>query len=254
MSETGKIGVCQWRYALVDGVRTDIADAQSGDLGECEVCHGQLRARKGDVRVPHWAHVNREVCDAWHEAKGEWHVKWQNEFPANWRECLVVKDQERHIADMRNEQGLVIEFQHSAMNREEQEKREKFYGNMIWVVDGTRLKNDKARFIKNVDAEIQVIYTDKTKKQLLTPFRLGYDIQSVFPRAWLNCSVPVLFDFREQVLWCLLPGRMGNGYSIVLPVLRSVFFKQVMSHSTLLPDPPAAILVAMSKLLKEISY
>lgn len=253
MDETDKIGTCQWRYALVDGVRTDIKDAQSGDIGECEVCHGQLRARKGDVRVPHWAHVSREVCDAWHEAKGEWHIKWQDAFPENWRECLMEKEQERHIADIKTEHGLVIEFQHSPMNREEQEKREKFYGNMIWVVDGTRLKSDKTRFIKNANVEIKAVYVDKRRSELQTQFRFVCNVKRVFPRAWLNCSVPVLFDYGEPVLWCLLPGRIDNGYSVAIPVSGAAFFKQVTSHSTLLPDPPVMILRAMSELLRRIN-
>ena len=251
MSETGKIGVCQWRYALVDGVRTDIADAQSGDLGECEVCHGQLRARKGDVRVPHWAHVNREVCDAWHEAKGEWHVKWQNEFPANWRECLVVKDQERHIADIRSEQGLVIEFQHSAMNREEQEKREKFYGKMIWVVDGTRLKNDKARFIKNVNGEIKALPNPLTGKP--TGFWIVFDVKNVFPRAWLNCSVPVLFDFGMDSLLCLLPERTRQGYALAIKVARAQLIYTAMHNAQFVGRIPADILSDVSSHLDRVA-
>lgn len=247
MNEGDKIGTCQWRYALVDGVRTDVKDAQSGDLGECEVCHGQLRARKGDVRVPHWAHVNREVCDTWHEAKGEWHIKWQDAFPENWRECLVVKEQERHIADIKTEYGMVIEFQHSAMDREEQEKREKFYGNMIWVVDGMRLKNDKARFVTNAERAIKPLLNPRSRQP--TGFWIVVDIKSVFPRAWLNCSVPVLFDFGMDSLFCLFPERTRQGYGIAFMVSRAQLIYTANNNPQFVGRIPADFLADVSRAL-----
>ena len=41
-----------------------------------------------------------------------------------------------HIADVKTDRGIVIEFQHSFLHRNERESREKFYQNMVWVVDG----------------------------------------------------------------------------------------------------------------------
>lgn len=43
---------------------------------------------------------------------------------------------EKHIADVKTSQGLVIELQHSAMPADELRSREEFYGDMIWIVDG----------------------------------------------------------------------------------------------------------------------
>ena len=247
MTEQRSSGSCQWRYALVNGVRTDIEKAQSGDLGECELCHGQLRARKGDVRVPHWAHVSHDVCDSWHESKGPWHIAWQNEFPEEWRECLIVKDQDRHIADIRTKHGLVIEFQHSAMNRDEQEAREKFYGNMIWVVDGKRLKNDWARFEKNANANLKNILNHATRSP--TMFCVASDSAKIFPHAWLNSTVPVLFDFGKDVLWSLLPTRTKQGASMAIPFLRNVFIQRVTNHISLFDDSPVALVAELSRIL-----
>ena len=44
--------------------------------------------------------------------------------------------------------NLVIEFQHSHMDAQERTSREKFYKNMVWVVDGTRLKEIILVFLK----------------------------------------------------------------------------------------------------------
>ncbi len=49
---------------------------------------------------------------------------------------------------MKTEQGFVIEFQHSPLDPQERAAREAFYQNMVWVVDGTRLKKDYPRFLE----------------------------------------------------------------------------------------------------------
>ena len=59
-----------WRYAIVDGRKTDIFDAASGDKGLCPLCGELLVARKGKIRAPHWWHKNGRNCDRWYEPKG----------------------------------------------------------------------------------------------------------------------------------------------------------------------------------------
>lgn len=99
----------------------------------------------------------------------------------------------------------MIEFQHSHINPQERTSREKFYKNMVWVVDGTRLQKDYPRFLegfnsfRRIQRGIYVVYFPK----------------EVFPKGWLNSSVPVVFDFKglsttdqdeiKNILWCLLP-------------------------------------------------
>ena len=51
-------------------------------------------------------------------------------------------DGTRHVADSKTETGLVVEFQHSHLSTVERREREAFYDNLIWIVDGTRLKRD----------------------------------------------------------------------------------------------------------------
>jgi len=50
---------------------------------------------------------------------------------------------------VRTQHGLVIEFQHSHLDPGERTERERFYRNMLWIVDGTRLQRDYPRFLKN---------------------------------------------------------------------------------------------------------
>ena len=99
---------------------------------------------------------------------------------------MRAEDGELHIADVRTPSGLVIEFQHSAIKPEERIARERFYQNMLWVVDGTRLKNDRPR----IDANL------RGWRQLEEGFveQAGWP-DEFMPKKWLNAEAPVLFDF-----------------------------------------------------------
>ena len=66
------------------------------------------------------------------ETETQWHRNWKNKFPIVWQEIFLHDEQtgELHIADVRTEHGLVIEFQHSHIKPEERISRENFY--KIW--------------------------------------------------------------------------------------------------------------------------
>lgn len=105
-------------------------------------------AKCGRVKVWHWAHKGRLSCDPWWENETEWHRNWKDQFPLEWQEQIAIDPAtgEKHIADVRTPDGLVIEFQHSPIAPEEIRRREAFYGNMIWIVDGTRGPLDASYF------------------------------------------------------------------------------------------------------------
>ncbi|AVH45661.1 competence protein CoiA [Agrobacterium tumefaciens] len=181
--------------------------------GRCVGCGQEMIAKCGAIKIWHWAHKGVRVCDPWWEQETAWHREWKELFPAHWREVIQWSASgEKHIADVRNEAGLVIEFQRSAISREERMAREAFYPNMIWVVDGTRLKNDIPRFMRGTS-------------DLRGAVRPGYFMtrwpNECFPKPWIGSSKPVFFDFgghdedpqttmaARGSLWCLLPGRVG---------------------------------------------
>lgn len=135
---------------------------------------------------------------------------------------------EKHIADVRTSQGLVIEFQHSHIQPKERTSREKFYRNMVWVVDGTRLKRDYQRFLKHKE-NFHVVKDGIFKVD---------DSEECFHPSWIGSSVPVIFDFgngnlgeRNDTpinLYCLLPIQIGR-YSFVAEVSRKAFIKSTLS-------------------------
>lgn len=218
------------KFALVDKNKVE---ATRGAKGFCPGCGSSLIAKCGDIKLHHWAHKGNRDCDPWWEHETAWHRAWKNNFPKDWQEC-VLRDEltsERHIADVRTRHGLVIEFQHSKIEAIERMSRENFYINMVWVVDGTRLKYDYPRFLKG-----------KSQGKIRKTNRNGaYLVESpdkCFPSAWLESSVPVIFDFKgtelidrkdiRNFLFCLLPLRMiERKEAILLIITREYFVKNI---------------------------
>ncbi|MFH1368046.1 MAG: competence protein [Elusimicrobiota bacterium] len=176
----------------------------------------------------HWAHKSKISCDPWWENETEWHRTWKNNFPQDWQE-IIHKDSttgERHVADIKTDKGFVIEFQHSAIKPDEIKSREDFYKNMVWVIDGTRLKRDHARFYKGFRGLTSLNNTG---------FFLSTSPEACFPASWLTSLVPVYFDFQGIApinqtdskladFWCLFP-RHEDGHNVIACVSRKQFIE-----------------------------
>ena len=235
------------KFALINGERHE---PTPGSAGTCPGCGQEVLAKCGTVRIWHWAHKGKRSCDPWWEPETLWHRTWKNLFPAEWQEVpMRAPDGELHIADVRTPQGLVIEFQHSAIKQEERTSRESFYQNMVWVVDGTRLKRDRPRINENRRGwrNLEENFVELTRWP-----------SEFLPANWLNASTPVLFDFdgltrqedyveerdseppsvlRDDAWWnsrgacpdpliCLLPKRY-NDHALYFPINRLRFIKVV---------------------------
>jgi hypothetical protein len=103
------------------------------------MCGSPVIAKCGSMVVWHWAHASRDDCDSWSESETEWHAAWKSRF--NSTEVTITKligdTAVRHRADAVSASGKVIEFQHSSISPKEVAERERFYGNMAWVIDGS---------------------------------------------------------------------------------------------------------------------
>lgn len=214
------------KFAMVSGNRME---PQRGLRGLCINCETETIAKCGNVRIKHWAHKSNLSCDHWWENQTEWHRAWKNHFPLEWQEVRHTDfaSGERHIADIKTVSGLIIEFQYSAISSEEVQSREKFYKNMVWVVNGTRLKNNYPHFCKG--------FSNLRPLKNISGIFLSLVPHACFPASWLNSSVPIYLDFQDSnpanqqdrlrsPLWCLFPGRM-EGYAVVAGVPREDFIK-----------------------------
>lgn len=212
------------RFALIN---YKLVEASPGLKGLCPGCAQAVIAKCGTLRIHHWAHRNNKVCDDWWEPETLWHRTWKSNFPKDWQEIFLPDERtgEKHVADVRTSHGLVIEFQHSHIDAKERTSRENFYKNMVWVVDGTRLKRDYPRFAK-------------AKKEFRNTSKPGIFLinfpDEYFPSNWLGSSVSVIFDFRgaepiddpkdtRNALYCLFPILVRGGYTVVAEMSRKTF-------------------------------
>jgi competence protein CoiA len=219
------------KFALVNGKKIE---ATKGAQGKCPYCESELIAKCGTCKTPHWAHKAIRNCDPWWENETEWHRSWKNKFLEDWQEKLLFDEEtsEKHIADVRTDKGLVIEFQHSFINPNERIAREKFYKKMVWVADGTRLKKDYNRFLKGL-----VIFRSTKHPKI---FHINpLELDEYFPRSWVGSSAPVIFDFKgydsiddseksKTYLYCLLPKKI-DGSGLLLILSRQYFIDKTTS-------------------------
>ncbi|MGD9785936.1 MAG: competence protein CoiA [Hyphomicrobiaceae bacterium] len=237
------------QFALIDNERIR---PSSGLIARCPACGGDMIAKCGQQRVHHWAHQGERDCDPWTEPETPWHRDWKNAFHPSCQEVILrAPSGEKHIADVRTGRGLTIEFQHSHLRPDERAAREQFYKDMMWVVDGARLKRDLPRFLSGFRGFRTVLH----KGLYITP-----NPQEVFPSDWLHCKAPVFFDFKDasgpgeqakharRLLWCLLPGR-ALGHAVVLPVSREDFV--LWAHTEPHPIRPEGILTNIERVLAE---
>ena len=200
------------KFSLVSGHRQE---AQPNLAGKCPACDQAMIAKCGEVKIWHWAHKGRRTCDPWWEPETEWHRAWKGRFPDSWQEVVHKTDNgERHIADVKTDQGWAVEFQHSAIKAEERRSRDSFYLKLIWVVDGVRRKKDGVQFLNALNAGIPI-----------GPVRRASCHACVLLREWVGSDAPVFFDFGgNQVLWWLLKGN-ADGSAYVAPFSRSDFIQ-----------------------------
>ncbi|MFM8296421.1 MAG: competence protein CoiA [Microcystaceae cyanobacterium] len=127
------------QYAFVDEKRQK---AFKGGRGICPKCQEVVIASCGEIYIWHWKHQN--ICDSWFEPETEWHLDWKEQFPEDWQE-FVIEDNAtgiKHVADIKTNEGVVIEFQNSPISSAEIKEREEFYKNMIWVVNAVNFKDN----------------------------------------------------------------------------------------------------------------
>ena len=170
------------KFALYGGERVEAEATLKGAV--CQVCKAEVIAKCGNIKIHHWAHKSKRKCDHWWENETQWHRDWKNQFPEDWQEEILYNSEtgEKHIADIKTPNGLVVEFQHSPIEKKEVSTRNAFYKNIIWIVDGKRRKYDERNFSKG---------------------------NSRLINEWENTGKLVFFDFGERATY-LKPNRSGD--------------------------------------------
>lgn len=203
------------KFANLDGRRVEPAPKLNAN---CSFCGSAVVAKCGKVRVWHWAHKTTKHCDHWWEPEKEWHREWKNLFPIDWQEQgRRDENGELHIADVLTPQGLALEFQHSAISRDEVEIRTAFHGNICWIVDGLRLENSIKQF-KEALGHAQVLNSSGAMVCEL------YHYDSRLVKKWSGLDAPVVFDFGIDDLWVI--GRSLENSTLMYSLGRSKLVEQ----------------------------
>jgi competence protein CoiA len=174
------------KFALLNGERKKAVANLKGAV--CQVCKAEVIAKCGDIKIHHWAHKSKRKCDHWWENETQWHRDWKNQFSEDWQEEILYDSEtgEKHIADIKTPNGLVVEFQHSFIDKDELSTRNTFYKNIIWIVDGTRRKTDEKKFEEALEWR-------------------GWDSSRLL-KDWTIFPKPVFFDFGKPLLWGVSDG------------------------------------------------
>jgi hypothetical protein len=194
----------------------------------------------------HWAHSRRKHCDPWWENETEWHRSWKACFPEAWREQVHFDSTgEKHIADVKTPAGTVLEFQNSAISPQELHAREKFYGNMLWILNGATFvnqffilgrvpaaegewTNDIVFFPQRHDmpgrafwrrsenpghepGDMVLIHSVQEIQDEIDKYYVGHHLYDwVRPRSvWLESQSPVYIDFGGDLLWHMHMQQFG---------------------------------------------
>jgi competence CoiA-like predicted nuclease len=139
----------------------------------CPLCNGEVIAKCGEIKIWHWAHKSRFICDSFGEVESEWHLKWKKNFPKEMQEFKF----ENHFADIYNKKQ-VIELQSTSLSPKQIIEREKFYRNMIWILNG------------------------KTLCKNLYYFKVRYNWKW-FPQSWGFATKPIYIDEGDKFLYLL---------------------------------------------------
>ena len=222
------------QFSLVAGQRTTPSPKLPGI---CPACGEATISKCGSQVVWHWAHRGRKHCDQWWENETPWHRQWKELFPEAWREHVYVdRHGERHVADVRTESGIVLEFQNSPIPPDELRSREDFYGRMTWIVNGARFANQffilgrlpspDAEFVNDIeffeqkvaaqgrlfwwrsentraDGGLVQVHSMADIQHLVDAEYVGHHLYDwLRPRTvWLSSGKSVLIDFGGDVLW-----------------------------------------------------
>lgn len=128
------------RIAYYDGKRVPIDEYKDSMYYGIICAEGHpLVAKRGAIRIHHYAHKNTQPSCCCGDNKGDWHMEWQNRVCKDAQEVRMVGPTSKiHVADIMCGK-YVVEIQHSPMAVSIMKEREGFYTGLgytlVWVFD-----------------------------------------------------------------------------------------------------------------------
>lgn len=222
-------------FANINGIKS-LASPKSKAV--CDFCGKSVIAKCGKIKTWHWAHKSIDACDTWYEPETEWHLNWKLVFGKEYSEVILIKDGEKHIADIKTNNGYVIEVQNSKLPIEKMEARERFYGRkMFWVINGIKFKDNFKIFTPGAlhdnlydeySPELEYFSkmhgftlnyrpTQETIIDLLFDWKYSHSV-------WRASNRKIYIDFGTDKLY-LITSFMGNSKGKVIEISKNEFVK-----------------------------
>lgn len=171
-----------------------------------------LIIKLGEEKRPHFAHPKGAECDSWSSGKEtDWHIGWKELVDKKYCEVTIEKNGERHRADIKNKNNLVIELQHSNIDKSNRMDRELFYGDMVWLFDATYLYKN---FCLGLACKLKsdVVFYEYTWK---------------WARKWiLNTEKPLFLDMGDDLIFYIPNNSFKEGYGCAIS--KYVFINKVL--------------------------
>lgn len=188
--------------------RVYIEETKSNQNYYCPYCGEELIVRKGDVRVHHFAHKNRECIDTWQKDGSYnmslWHNEWQNCFPKINQEIKLSQGNIMHRADVLVNR-TVIEFQRSSISINNFNNRNQFYTQLgyrvVWLFDLRDVYKDNKLSI--------------TKKENRLYFKWSNPLKTFNRMSLTNHNIEIyfqLFDEEQSIVRVLEVSNEGFSY------------------------------------------
>lgn len=126
---------------------------ETGELGTCLECGGEMVGRVGAILAPHWAHCDDTDCVAREPGyESSWHRAWKHRLSMrDWRAEVPMG---HHRADVVHPNGTVVELQYDYQDARVISERESFYPHLLWMLNGALL----LRAVRWIDAHGQDDY------------------------------------------------------------------------------------------------
>jgi hypothetical protein len=143
-----------------------------------------------------------------------WHRAWKEHYSVAQREVVIGP----HRADVRLQDGTVLELQHSPLSSAEIREREDFYGEMVWVLDARawdlgyrkRVYVDSKDYGRETHDRFEVDF-ERVHERSKAPGDTGFLTWRRPKVSWRAAKAPIFLDIGEDWLIALRQFKDGFG-------------------------------------------
>ena len=172
----------------------------------CPICGEILIAKRGDVKMWHWAHKGKNNCG--YKPETQWHLYWKDWADKSGH--IIELKIGNHIADIITRDFRIIELQHSHINKEALLNRcynaQKEDLKIDWIFDlskqynNGRLKMKEKNYVVSDKKIIKITYEfciSKSRQSM--SYLFNNNLETKFGNVWFDLGISnKLFFVREM--------------------------------------------------------